>query len=98
VIEAFECAVRHILQDEKTSSQKWKVEGSAHFNALVRLCIKNVKSFSVRYLCGSNNLAVAEGRFDQRPSEVKDKNAQRWAKLRSKLKSYMSSLVDVRMI
>jgi hypothetical protein len=95
VIEAFDCAVHQILEDEDSQQQKWKVDGSANFNALVKLCIRNVKSFCVRYLCGSNNLAVSEQKFDQRPMEFKEKSAQKWAKLRSKLKSYMSTLVKV---
>jgi len=95
VVDAFGCAVERILQDEDTSGQKWKVEGSANFNALVRICIRHVKSFCVRYLYGSNNLALSESKFDQRPMEAKDKNSQKWAKLRPKVKSYMSSLVKV---
>lgn len=95
MMEAFECAVHQILEDGSSGNQKWKVEGSANFNALVRLCIRHVKSFCVRYICGSNNLAASEKHFDHRPLEMKDKNAQKWSKLRSKLKKYMGTLVKV---
>lgn len=96
VIEAFECAVNKVLEDEESPNQKWKVDGSGNFNALVRLCIRHVKSFCVRYLCGSNNLTFSEQKFDQRPMECKDKAQQRWSKLRSKLRNYMIVLVKVR--
>jgi len=95
-VEAFECAVESILKEEATSGLKWRVEGSGNFNALVRLCIRNIKSFCVRFLCGSNNLALSEKRFDENPQDVMEKSKGKWVRLRPKVKRYMKSLVTVR--
>ncbi len=96
MIEAFECAVESILKEETIPGLKWKVEGSGNFNALVRICIRNIKGFSVRFLCGSNNEALSEKKFDEKPSEVMEKSKGKWIRLRPKIKNYMAALVVVR--
>ncbi|CAG7818300.1 unnamed protein product [Allacma fusca] len=93
VIEAFESAVETVLKGKDATGQKWKVEGSTNFNALVRLCIRHLKGFCARFICASNNSATAENLFDTRPFEMKDKNKSRWQKLRPKIGSYMTALI-----
>lgn len=95
VVEAFECAVSSVLEGEDPQSQKWKVEGPTNFNALVRLCIKNIKGFCVRFLQASNNETLAEKRFDHKPMEMLQKCQKKWLRLKKKLSIYMGALVQV---
>ncbi|ODN06589.1 Nucleolar complex protein 2 [Orchesella cincta] len=94
VIDALQCAVDSLVQGEE-SGGKWKVTGSANFNALIRLCVKEVKGFCVRFLCGNNNVAISEKNFDQKPFEVRDKSKQKWTRLRPKMKSYMEIIIQL---
>lgn len=97
VVEALQCAVTTLSEGE-TAGLKWHVDGSANFNALIRLCIKEIKGFCVRFLCGNNNVAASANKFDKNPFEVRDRSKQKWARLRPKIKAYMELMVKVRCI
>ena len=90
-----ESAVDICLLGKEGGGHKWKIEGSTNFNALVRLCMRHVKSFCVRFLCASNNATLAENMFDSKPFDIRDKYKQRWKKLRPKIKAYMTTLTTV---
>ncbi|CAL8144027.1 unnamed protein product [Orchesella dallaii] len=94
VIDALKCAVESLAEGEE-SKGRWRVDGSANFNALIRLCVKEVKGFCVRFLCGNNNVAISEKNFDQKPFDVRDKSKQKWVRLRPKIKSYMEIIIEL---
>lgn len=95
VIEALQCAVTTLSEGQSEDNLKWRVDGSANFNALLRLCIKEIKGFCLRFMCGNNNVLASEKRFDQKPFDVRDKSKQKWTRLRPKIKAYMEIMVQL---
>lgn len=84
-----------LSQQQDADTVQWRVDGSANFNGLIRLCIKEVKGFCIRFLCGNNNVAAMENKFDLKPFDVKDKEKQKWTRLRPKVKFYLEVIVQV---
>lgn len=84
-IKAFHAAVKRVAPDEERSACRYKVEGSAVFNAVVQMCVLDLPPAIRKFLNISSSSLT-------HTSPAKSK---RWPKLKSFLKSYVEDLLQL---
>lgn len=92
VVKAFKAAILNVVPRKKASKCTYRVDGSELFNAMVRLCIRDLLPCMLRVL----NLNQGSKKDSGNEKKIKPASTgSNWKKLKAPVKSYLADMLSL---
>lgn len=93
VVKAFKSAILNVVPRKKSVRTAYRVDGSELFNAMVRLCIRDLLPCLLRVLSLNQQ---AKAKTDANANKIKPASSgTNWKKLKSPVKSYLADMLSL---